>query len=75
MNEAPTIHTARLTLRPYRLTDWERTALFFESDASRYVGGPLPREHTWHGFAGERSSSAMPGLTRNSWPSTTRPTT
>ena len=39
---APLIETARLTMRPYRLSDWERLAAFYESDAARYVGGPLP---------------------------------
>ena len=43
MTEAPVIRTARLTLRPHRLSDWEPIAAFFASDAARYVGGPLRR--------------------------------
>jgi RimJ/RimL family protein N-acetyltransferase len=50
---APRVATERLTLRPYRPDDWERFAAFYESDAARYVGGPLPRERTWNGFLGD----------------------
>ena len=50
MTLAPRTATERLTLRPYRPDDWERFAAFYESDAARYVGGPLPRERTWNGF-------------------------
>lgn len=56
MTAAPRIETERLVLRPYRLSDWERFAAFYESDASRYVGGPLPRPRSWNGFAADVGS-------------------
>ena len=59
---APLIETARLTLRPYRLSDWERFAAFYESDAARYVGGPLPRPRTWNGFAADVGSWELFGF-------------
>jgi RimJ/RimL family protein N-acetyltransferase len=62
VTEAPLIRTARLTLRPHRLSDWEPMAAFFESDASRYVGGPLPRPRAWHSFAGDVGSWILLGF-------------
>jgi RimJ/RimL family protein N-acetyltransferase len=62
MTEAPTIRTARLTLRPHRLADFEPMAAFFESDASRYVGGPYDRRRSWHGFAGDVGSWNLLGF-------------
>jgi RimJ/RimL family protein N-acetyltransferase len=61
VTEAPAIGTARLTLRPHRLSDWERFAAFFESEASRYVGGPLDRKRTWNGFAADVGSWTLLG--------------
>jgi RimJ/RimL family protein N-acetyltransferase len=62
VTEAPVIATARLTLRPHRMTDWEPFAAFFESDAARYVGGPLERRRSWHGFAGDVGSWSLMGF-------------
>ena len=59
---APLIETVRLTLRPYHLSDWERFAAFYESDAARYVGGPLPRPRTWNGFAADVGSWELFGF-------------
>ena len=50
---APVIETGRLTLRPHAMADWEAMAAFFESDASVYVGGPLPRRRSWYGFGAD----------------------
>lgn len=47
---APTLHTERLTLRAYRLEDFERLAALFETPRSRYMGGPLPKKQVWAGF-------------------------
>ena len=37
-------------------------AAFFASDASRYVGGPLPRQRSWHGFAADVGSWMLLGF-------------
>lgn len=50
---APVIETGRLTLRPHGMADWAPIAAFFETEASRFVGGPLPRRRTWFGFAAD----------------------
>jgi RimJ/RimL family protein N-acetyltransferase len=62
MTVAPVIRTARLTLRPHRLSDWEPIAVFFESDAARYVGGPLPRRRSWFGFGADVGSWELLGF-------------
>jgi RimJ/RimL family protein N-acetyltransferase len=62
MTEAPVIRTARLTLRPHRLSDWEPMAAFFESDAAKYVGGPYDRRRAWHGFASDVGSWSLLGF-------------
>lgn len=59
---APTLTTARLTLRPHAMADWAPFAAFFESDAARYVGGPLPRRRTWFGFAADVGSWDLLGF-------------
>jgi RimJ/RimL family protein N-acetyltransferase len=62
VSEAPVIRTARLTLRPHRMSDWEPMAAFFESEAARYVGGPLPRRRSWYGFAADVGSWPLLGF-------------
>ena len=59
---APVIATERLTLRPHRMDDWEPFAAFFESDASAYVGGPLPRRRSWFGFGADVGSWDLLGF-------------
>lgn len=62
MTEAPVIRTARLTLRPHRLSDWEPFGAFLESDAARYVGGPMPRRRSWYVFAGDVGCWSLHGF-------------
>jgi RimJ/RimL family protein N-acetyltransferase len=62
VTEAPIIHTERLTLRPHQMRDWEAMAAFFESDASCFVGGPLPRRRSWFGFGADVGSWALLGF-------------
>ncbi|MBP7243548.1 GNAT family N-acetyltransferase [Amaricoccus sp.] len=62
MTDAPVLRTARLTLRPHRLDDFAPFAAFFASDASRYVGGPLPEQRVWNGFAGDVGSWNLMGF-------------
>lgn len=49
---APTLETARLRLRPYRLDDFDAyAALWADPDVTRFVGGaPFPREEAWTRF-------------------------
>jgi RimJ/RimL family protein N-acetyltransferase len=59
---APTLETARLRLRPHHMGDWEAVAAFFEGDASRFVGGPLPRRRSWFGFGADVGSWDLLGF-------------
>lgn len=47
---APTLTTARLTLRAYRLEDFDKLAAIYHTERSRYIGGPLPAHMVWLGF-------------------------
>ncbi len=47
----PTLETARLTLRPPWLEDFEPYAAFFASDRSIFQDGPLDRARAWKEFA------------------------
>jgi RimJ/RimL family protein N-acetyltransferase len=62
VTEAPVIPTARLILRPHRMSDWEPMASFFESEAAAYVGGPYPRRRSWYGFAADVGSWPLLGF-------------
>jgi RimJ/RimL family protein N-acetyltransferase len=62
MTEAPTIRTERLTLRPYHLDDWDDFAVFYASDAARYVGGPVPIPRIWNGFAADVGAWTLQGF-------------
>lgn len=53
MTQAPTLSTARLTLRMPRLDDFEPRASFYASDRSVHEGGPLPRAAAWRIWASE----------------------
>ncbi len=59
MTDAPTLTTARLTLRAHRLSDFAPFAAFLASDAARYVGGPLDERRAWHGFASDVGSWSL----------------
>ncbi|WP_300517197.1 GNAT family N-acetyltransferase [Aliiroseovarius sp.] len=47
----PTLETDRLFLRAPREEDFAAEYDFFASDASRFVGGPLPPHRTWRALA------------------------
>lgn len=47
----PALETERLRLRAPAMTDFETVAAFFETERSRFVGGPRNRFATWRGFA------------------------
>lgn len=49
---APVVHTARLVLRPHRLSDFDAcVAMWAHPDVVRFIGGePSSREQTWSRF-------------------------
>lgn len=47
----PTLTTARLTLRPPQLADFEAYARIVCTDRGRFVGGPMTAEVAWDDFA------------------------
>jgi RimJ/RimL family protein N-acetyltransferase len=61
MTEAPTLRTARLTLRPHRLDDFPAMAAFFASDAACFVGGPINERRAWFGFGADVGSWSLLG--------------
>jgi RimJ/RimL family protein N-acetyltransferase len=50
---APTLQTARLTLRAPQLTDFDHWAAFFASDRSVHEGGPKTRRAAWEAWASD----------------------
>lgn len=50
---APTIHTARLTLRMPKLSDFEHWAAFFASERSRFERGPMGRVEAYRAWAAD----------------------
>ena len=47
----PTLETERLILRAPAEKDFEAEAAFYESDASRFVGGPMRPDQTWRALS------------------------
>lgn len=47
----PSLETKRLILREPRESDFEAERDFYASDASRFVGGPLPGHQVWRNLA------------------------
>lgn len=47
---APTLHTARLTLRPLRMADYPAYAAFMASPRSGFIGGPYEAQKCWGWF-------------------------
>lgn len=58
----PTLRTERLTLRPPEPQDFDAWATFMADEASRFVGGPVPRSTAWRGFTSMAGSWAMIGF-------------
>lgn len=48
---APTLLTPRLSLRPYRLADFESFAALYASPRSKFAYGPVSKEVAWTWFA------------------------
>jgi len=49
----PTLHTDRLTLRPYRLDDFDAYAVLMTSDRAKYMQAGLDREGAWNWFTAD----------------------
>lgn len=49
--DIPVLETERLIMREHRESDLAQEAGFFASDASRFVGGPLPEHRVWRAMA------------------------
>ncbi len=47
----PTLETARMILRAPEERDFEHERAFYASEASQFVGGPLPEHRTWRMLA------------------------
>ena len=58
----PTLHSARLTLRPYHRDDFETYAAFMASDRAVYMDGPLDRDKAWCWFTNDAASWALYGF-------------
>ena len=58
----PTLETDRLILRAPREEDFAAEYDFFASDASRFVGGPLPDHRTWRALASVIGHWALRGF-------------
>lgn len=58
---APTLHSARLTLRPLTMADYPAYAAFLASDRSVHMGGPYDRFGTWGVFCHDAGQWALFG--------------
>lgn len=47
---APPIRTERLLLRAYRRDDFRHLVAIYQTERSRYIGGPLSEMQVWQGF-------------------------
>ena len=56
---APTLHTARLTLRPLQMADFEAHAAFLATDRSRYMDGPHDRAKAWDWFCNDTAQWSL----------------
>ena len=52
MVDIPTLETERLILRAPREGDLDAEAEFYQSDRSKFVGGPMTRDQVWRAIAG-----------------------
>jgi RimJ/RimL family protein N-acetyltransferase len=58
---APTLHTARLTLRPLAMADYPAYAVFMASPRSTFLGGPFDTFGTWALFCHDAGQWALFG--------------
>lgn len=65
MTVAPILQTGRLTLRPHHVRDFDVMAPLFDSDWSRYMGGPVTPVALWRWVGAEIASWPLLGF--GSW--------
>jgi RimJ/RimL family protein N-acetyltransferase len=58
---APTLHTARLVLRPLSLTDFPAYQVFMASPSTLYMGGPYDMKVAWGIFCHDAGLWALAG--------------
>lgn len=58
----PTLHTERLTLRPYQRADFDAYAKFMASDRAVHMDGPLDRDKAWTWFTNDVATWALYGF-------------
>lgn len=59
---APTLHTTRLILRAQTMDDFAAVRDFYATDRSKTVGGPLPSNQLWYGFAADTGCWELQGF-------------
>ena len=57
----PTLHTARLTLRPQIMADFPAFAAFLASAHAKYMGGPNDGSQAWDWFASDQAQWSLLG--------------
>jgi RimJ/RimL family protein N-acetyltransferase len=57
----PVLETERLRMRAPTMADFDKVAAFFESERSRFVGGPRGRLDSWRAFAANIGQWALKG--------------
>jgi len=58
----PTLHTERLTLRPYRRDDFDTYAAFMGSHRAIHMDGPADRDKAWTWFTNDVASWPLYGF-------------
>lgn len=58
---APTLQTARLTLRPQAMADFPAYAAFLASDRASFMGGPIPASRAWDWFCSDVAQWELSG--------------
>ena len=58
---APTLHTARLTLRPLTFADYPAYGAFMASPRSAFIGGPFDTDGAWGAFCHDAGQWALFG--------------
>lgn len=56
---APTLHTARLVLRPLKVADFAAYSRFLATERSRFMGGPHDAKTAWSWFCNDTAQWAL----------------
>lgn len=58
----PTLYTQRLTLRPYKRSDFDAYAAFMGSERTEFMGGPIDAAQAWTWFTNDTAAWALYGF-------------